>query len=50
MGKCEVGFISMDDVYKCCVIGVEMVIEGFVGKERISGIKVYKIWNKKNWY
>lgn len=50
LGKCEVGVISMYDVYKSCVIGVEMLIEGFVGKEGISGIKVYNIWNKKNWY
>lgn len=48
--KCEVGAISMDDVHKSCVIGVETSIEGFTGKERISGIKTYKIRNKQKWY
>lgn len=50
LGKCEVGAISMDDVHKSCVIGVETSIEGFAGKEGISGIKAYKIRNKKNRY
>lgn len=50
LGKCEVGAISMDDVHKSCVIGVETSMEGFAGKEGISWIKAYKIRNKKNRY